>query len=113
MPTFDHLRWHLVLALGGALVIEWLHGPFATGLVALIVVDRVATAAVPYLRRRRDPAEPAERAPVATAAVAWRDADRRRPRGAAPADRAGAGARRRLRACRGFGCRMCAYTGLS
>ena len=113
MPTFDHLRWHLVLALGGALVIEWLHGPFATGLVALVVVDRVATAAVPFLRRRRDPAEPAERAPVATAAVAWRDA----ADGGPPARRRPIALARALdadcAACRGFGCRTCAYTGLS
>ena len=103
MPRLSHLRWHLVLAIGGALLIEWLHWHVATCLVAILAVDRVLTKVVQLVRhdgRRASPESrittgPAERTrsrlPVALTRMLGADCP----------------------SCRGFGCESCAYSGLS
>jgi len=103
MPRLSHLRWHLVLAIGGALVIEWLHWQIATGLIAMLAIDRVLTTIVQNVRRDRQEAgtggdsTPApSRAAMSRLPVALKralDAD--------------------CPSCRGFGCESCAYSGLS
>jgi len=107
MPTTEHLRWHLALALGGALLVERLHGQFALALILAVVADRVVTLAVLSLRPRAGRPSPPPDAPK-------RDQPEHRDR---PTRWRATSLSRVIGAdcgtCRGFGCRTCAYTGLS
>jgi hypothetical protein len=114
MPNLEHIRWHLALALGGALLIERFHGSLAVGLIALVAIDRAASAAYGWVRRPKLQQEQMHRA---TTTPKGRPSDHR----ARLLPRTGAGRHtitltRALHAdcesCRGFGCRTCAYTGL-
>ena len=112
MPNLDHIRWHLALALAGALLIERLHGPLLTGLLALIIVDRGATTTWRLVRQRRDRAQskPTGGTLARSTGRPWLQtpgaAKPRLPRALTQALDAD------CPACRGFGCRSCAYTGL-
>ncbi len=106
MPTTDHLRWHLALAVGGALLVERLHGQFTAALILAIVADRVVTLAVNRLRTRLHQPGPDDGSSPTV----------RRVRDTRPAHARSVESTRWLGAdcgtCRGFGCRTCAYTGL-
>lgn len=106
MPTTDHLRWHLALAVGGALLVERLHGQFAAALILAIVADRVVTLAVHRLRSR--PTQPAADPGSSVVPGQTRDTRPARSRSVELTRWLGAD----CGTCRGFGCRTCAYTGL-
>jgi hypothetical protein len=105
MRKFDHLRWHLVLALSGALLIERLHWQIATGVIALIAVDRVVT----WIVRLVSPARGSSSTNIV--AVSERPLEPLRP-----SRRLSVSLKRALQAdcpsCRGLGCSTCLQTGL-
>lgn len=112
MPNLDHVRWHLALAFAGALMIERLHGPLLTGLLALVIVDRGATIFWRHVRQRRKQVHtspngetPVRRNAGTLLSTPLGRAHPRQPRALAQALDAD------CEACRGFGCRSCAYTG--
>ena len=102
MPRLSHLRWHLALAIGGALVIEWLHWQIATGLIAILAIDRVVMMVVQ--RARHNPQQ------------AGTDAGPTRAPSGRTTARLPLALKRALGvdcpSCRGFGCVACAYSGL-
>ncbi len=105
MRTLSHVRWHLLLALAGALLVEWLHWEFVAFLVAMILAERCALVLWRRSRAAQTSSLQSDR-PVASRDHPTRQAQRR----------LSLALKRVLGvecpSCRGYGCETCAYTGL-
>lgn len=102
MQVLSHVRWHLLLVLAGALLVEWLHWEFVAFLVAMVLAERFAV----ILWRRPQRMHSQSSQIVAPKAPLTRQTQRRLP----------IMLKRLLGvecpSCRGYGCETCAYTGL-